>query len=287
MPIDGKTTLQMLESHQQEVVLEKLPRTMRNAVEVIVSWSIPYIWIDALCIIQDVTLDWHQESGDMALVYSHATATIAASVSDHCDGGFLSEPPLYYDDLAAIPGAFTLGELQDYMSSKTLQNTVPTNIDRWKSAFFKTPLFNRGWTLQERELSPRPIHFTTSRVIFECRVNIFRYELEIADLLPSIEPYSHRAYGILDSAEWQRRILDNLSSKILNFNSLTFDIKWYSIWQRTVGEYSRRKFKDPTDKLPAIAGLADAFERKVKPGYLAGLWKNNLVENLLDDNQSP
>jgi hypothetical protein len=167
------------------------------------------------------------------------------------------------------------------MSSKTLQNTAPTNIDRWRSAFFKTPLFNRGWTLQERELSPRLIHFTTSRVIFECRVNTFRYELEIAHLLPSIEPYSHRAYGILDSAEWQHRILDNLYSKTFNFNSLTFDIKWYSIWQRTVGEYSQRKFKDPTDKLPAIAGLADAFKRKVKSGYLAGLRKNNMAEDLL------
>jgi hypothetical protein len=91
MPVDGKTTSKTLESHQQEVVLEKLPRTMRDAVEVTVSWLIPYIWIDALCIIQDDTLDRNQESGDMALVYSHATATIAAAISDHCDGGSLSD----------------------------------------------------------------------------------------------------------------------------------------------------------------------------------------------------
>jgi hypothetical protein len=52
MPVDGKTSSKTLDSHQRGVVLAKLPRTLRDAIEVTVSWSIPYIWIDALCIIQ-------------------------------------------------------------------------------------------------------------------------------------------------------------------------------------------------------------------------------------------
>ena len=58
-------------------------------------------------------------------------------------------------------------------------------------------------------------------------------------------------------------------------------MNWNDIWQRTVGAYSRRRFTDSTDKLQAIAGLADSFERKVGSRYLAGLWMNNLVQDLL------
>jgi hypothetical protein len=59
MPVGGKTTSVTLESHQREVSLAKFPRTLRDAIEVTVSWSIPYIWIDAVCIIQGDTFDWH------------------------------------------------------------------------------------------------------------------------------------------------------------------------------------------------------------------------------------
>jgi hypothetical protein len=169
MPVGGKTTSTTLESRQREVALAKLPRTLRDAIEVTVSWSLPYIWIDALCIIQGDTFDWHQESGDMALVYSHATATIAAAVSDHCDGGFLLDSLSEHDRSAIF---------------------LPTPLDRlqgegWIREFFQTPLFNRGWTLQERELSTRVVYFTASQVIFECRSAISRYERKEAHQSPS------------------------------------------------------------------------------------------------------
>jgi len=152
MPVDGKTSSNTLDSHQREVVLTKLPRTLRDAIEVTVSWSRPYIWIDALCIIQGDALDWHQESGAMALVYSHATAMIAAAASDHCDGGFLLNS-LSEHDRSAISLPTPLDPLQG---------------EGWIPEFFQTPLFKRGWTLQERELSTRVVYFTTSQVIFEC-----------------------------------------------------------------------------------------------------------------------
>lgn len=38
-----------------------------------------YVWIDSLCIIQDSKKDWEKEAAQMALVYSNAYCTIAAS----------------------------------------------------------------------------------------------------------------------------------------------------------------------------------------------------------------
>jgi hypothetical protein len=100
-------------------------------------------------------------------------------------------------------------------------------------------------------------------------------------------PLDHRHTILLHPEEWQHRILDtDLNTELLQTRysgpkSLMYSLNWNNIWQRTVGSYSRRKFTDPTDKFQAIAGLADAFERKIESGYLAGLWMNNLGEDLL------
>jgi hypothetical protein len=128
----------------------------------------------------------------MALVYSHATAMIAAAASDHCDGGFLLDS-LSEHDRSAISLPTPLDPLQG---------------EGWIPEFFQTPLFKRGWTLQERELSTRVVYFTTSQVIFECRSATIRYERKEAYQSPSSMPLEYRHVVLLHPEEWQHRILD-------------------------------------------------------------------------------
>lgn len=52
-------------------------------------------------------------------------------------------------------------------------------------------------------------------------------------------------------------------------------------WQRVVESYSRRRLTFAKDKLPAIAGLANAVQRVVGCEYLAGLWRDNMLNGLL------
>jgi len=40
--------------------------------------GVKYIWIDALCILQDDKLDWEHEASMMASVYANAFVTVAA-----------------------------------------------------------------------------------------------------------------------------------------------------------------------------------------------------------------
>ncbi|PVH74898.1 hypothetical protein DL98DRAFT_658467 [Cadophora sp. DSE1049] len=86
------TLLATLEAHQREIVFEKLPKTLRDAIEVTKSLSFPFIWIDALCIIQDSRPDWEYELETMVKIYSCAFVTIAAGWADTCQGGFLQPP---------------------------------------------------------------------------------------------------------------------------------------------------------------------------------------------------
>jgi hypothetical protein len=48
-----------------------------------------------------------------------------------------------------------------------------------------------------------------------------------------------------------------------------------------IEEYSRRELTVETDKLPAIAGLAGTFQEATDGTYLAGLWKEDLINGLL------
>ena len=53
-------------------------------------------------------------------------------------------------------------------------------------------------------------------------------------------------------------------------------------WNSVLAEYTRRDLSDPNDKLVALGGVAEDFQRFWKDStYLAGLWRHNLLEDLL------
>lgn len=55
------------------------------------------------------------------------------------------------------------------------------------------------------------------------------------------------------------------------------DINWYDIVQ----EYTRRKITKDTDRLPALAGLAEQYRKTTGKRYLAGMWLEDMPVALL------
>jgi hypothetical protein len=277
MPESGRTMLSSLAVHQHEINAKKLPKTLQEALEVTRSLSIRYIWIDALCIIQDDEIDQEREIETMAQVYSCATLTIAAGVSSHCDGGFLVTKRSPSRILSMWFGSWP----------EELTRLLLTVSPAWTGPLFSNPLFKRGWTLQERELSVRVLHFTSTNVIFECREAVNRYEVRTAyDLYPDMPmDYSHLFAIAAEPGDWRHRMLDFEDSRKSPWRGRSMKriaiADWHVIWWRTVRDYSRRRFTDPSDMLPAIAGLADVIEKRLGWSYRAGLWMENLAFDLL------
>jgi len=54
-----------------------------------------------------------------------------------------------------------------------------------------------------------------------------------------------------------------------------------SHWYEITNQYTRRKLTFPSDRLPAIAGIAKKIHRKTGYLYVAGLWKEDLIAGLL------
>lgn len=63
--------------------------------------------------------------------------------------------------------------------------------------------------------------------------------------------------------------------------SANFEKALHKSWYRLLWLYGRRKLTKASDKLPAIAGLADIFSKRLNDEYVAGLWRSRLVEHLL------
>jgi hypothetical protein len=68
--LEGKTTLLNLSQRLLRFRLQEIPPTFKDAVEITRRLGIRYLWIDALCIIQDSPTDWAEESVKMAEIYS-------------------------------------------------------------------------------------------------------------------------------------------------------------------------------------------------------------------------
>ncbi|KAK4222339.1 heterokaryon incompatibility protein-domain-containing protein [Podospora fimiseda] len=74
--------------HMSGFSITQLPKVLQDAVNVTRTLSIRYIWIDALCILQDSAGDWDKESTQMAAIYGSAYLTIC-SLTASCHASFL------------------------------------------------------------------------------------------------------------------------------------------------------------------------------------------------------
>ncbi|KAB8226122.1 heterokaryon incompatibility protein-domain-containing protein [Aspergillus novoparasiticus] len=251
------TTRGNLSSRMKEIKLDDLPANFWDAVSITRRLGIRYLWIDALCIIQDSQDDWAQESVKMGHIYDGSYLTIAASASEDSNGGCYRGTGIRQDSL----GGGTLIEITNKLGdisreTSTLIFWAPNLSEddplREPAPLVGCPLSQRGWVFQERILSPRTIHFTNAQLVWECREV---YEME--DRLPFVTPH------------------DTLSLAMNREISLS-SIKhiWYN-WLIGSG-YSSRKFTMMEDRLIAIAGIARSLHERTGIPYIAGLWTKNL-----------
>jgi len=163
MPEEVKTKTTNIHARSQVGGLPPLLKTLSDAVAITRSLGIRYLWIDALCILQDSIDDWSTESVKMASVYEHAYCTIAAASSNDTTMGFRR--------MNSHPSS---------LKNKILLD-LPADIDDpfrricfgpTRTYWFELgqgPLQKRGWTMQEHHLSRRVIYYTATHILWECR----------------------------------------------------------------------------------------------------------------------
>lgn len=87
------TTSESLPHKLAEIDLDELSQTVKDAIFCTKRLGIKYLWVDALCIIQNSHDDQVYELANMRHVYEHSFIALVAASSDSATKGFLKDRP--------------------------------------------------------------------------------------------------------------------------------------------------------------------------------------------------
>ena len=77
----AKTVKSRIPGYENDIPLQLLPRTIYDALVVTQGIGLRYLWVDAMCIIQDDGDDTAEQIGQMYAVYRSAYVTISAATA--------------------------------------------------------------------------------------------------------------------------------------------------------------------------------------------------------------
>lgn len=249
------TTRSTLHLRERGIDWIDLPHTYQDAATVCIRLGIDYLWIDALCIVQDDKEDWADQCPQMAQIYRSAYITIAAASSVGCQESFLAAP-------RQSPIVIETETADGYPSSVYIRRRIRSGIHyNEKQATFEgsyltepgsygqvEPLEKRGWTLQEQDLASRRVVYVSGEVQWVCRT------MTRCECLPKRRGLGQDFAVTPESAHFR--------------------------WTETAHRLSTRRFTYEKDKLPALSGIASEVYHATQSKYLAGLWMNDIQRQL-------
>lgn len=259
-----KLTDSMIPSFQKAIPIDQLPKSFSDAIYITRRLGFRYLWIDALCISQDNAEDWAEEAPKMASYYGGSALMISASSAEDNSKGILHD--------RHVPISPMMGPNKKYCLRQRLL--------RWDWDISHSNLSTRGWAAQERMLAPRILHFTKRQLIWECSEG-FKFEASgIQETIvgsgqidynfskKKLQPYVTRAFEPPIDLGVEQAIREDVLERV-------------RIWQQCVDEYSSRRLTIPSDKFPALSGVAAIINHDAQMGqYLAGVWSNHIAAGL-------
>jgi hypothetical protein len=270
---------------EQGIPLHEFPPTLRDAVITTRSLGIPYLWIDAICILQDSAEDWHAEAPRMKDVYSNADLVIAATSSDDVNAGIFSRRPVAKS--VQLPWIFPIREpdkrnLQQEETYVNIRIDNSTPIDD-SMASLACRWGNRGWTMQEDFLATRLLLCTKHGVTWECLQHAEEEKGQHITLRAMGDPNGRDQRDFM-SRYWKRSMAALIKVEGNTGSRAISDEQWttpYSMWYITLKEFSIRRLTKVSDRIPAISGLAALVRDITEDEYCAGLWRSDLLRGLL------
>ena len=227
--------------------LSELPATFRDAILFTRLLRIRYLWIDALCIVQDDIGDWNRHAVLMHSIFGNAVLSLAALDSPDSNAGFLTTR----EDHSIV---FDIHDTTVGVRARLL----PTG-DAINCSILET----RAWCFQERLLPPAVLHFGRAQLYWEC------LGAEASESLYEFEMVNQSTHPL------QR----------LNTQQDPDSESWHKTWLGLVEQYSERLITRPGDRLPALRGLAEYVKRTIpksaRGSYTYGIWSEHAYAGLL------
>ncbi|KAI1353933.1 HET-domain-containing protein [Xylaria sp. FL0043] len=228
---------------------ERMPKTIEDAMEVTLALGYRYLWVDALCIIQDSPADLQIQLVQMNHIYGLAAVTIVARSSRSSDSGLpgVSTPRdwLGGENLTCkLSCGLQIGPWdvldRDYEKYEEMDGILAdTSCYMW-----------RGWTFQEQILSTRTLEFNHRRLVFWCGHSEPSVECGAAPIPEMRDPHHFRSSvrkyietgGLVPPGE---QVWDNMTRDML-----------ISRWNTIRENFVTRHFTFLSDRRNALLGTA-------------------------------
>jgi hypothetical protein len=257
------TTTETLGQYAARLPVSQLPRTIQDAIFCTRGLGIRYLWVDALCILQDSETDKARELSTMSETYQNAYITISAARSSDSKDGFLKER-----EFASAVRGWPI----PYLPFRCQGGEIGTvGLLQLSSTKLRDPISTRGWTLQEHMLSPRLLIYGTLEVYWSC----------FTKTLPEQETGDYRYTPDDSASRYARGLLLGAHRELHGSIPESDNDKKHPLdrWWEIVEEYSCRALTYPHDKLPALSAIAATFNDS-SDKYIAGLWSRWLLQLL-------
>ncbi|KAM0417359.1 hypothetical protein ACHAPT_012675 [Fusarium lateritium] len=216
-------------------VIRELPKALQQSINLVHGLGIRYIWIDALCIVQDSSHSWNLNARAMHLIYGNSTFTICAA-----DGMDATASLSALDD-GCEPGQTVVKYAEGVclMLHRPAETSIQTT--QWNK---------RAWTFQERLLSKRCLIFTAGKIFFQCR----------STGMPE-DVFSDRL-----GRGWS---LDLVQAPLQMLSQLKVRALWF--YAHCVALYTARDLYEPFDILAAFSGMCKLMEKTMRAPFVFGL----------------
>jgi hypothetical protein len=214
-----------------------LPDTISDVIQLVRQLGERYLWIDALCIVQDDPKDKGVQIGAMDLIYGSSAFTVFAAC-----GTSVRDP---------LPGirSGTRDPQQQVAKIQGFHLAVPLTF--LSEALTGSTWNQRGWTYQELMLSRRRIFFTAHQVHFECGADMW------CEGVVS-EPVGH---------PWTARYMFDYGAGAGSLTSAPLsrvNQAYLRDYMEIIRQYTQRKLTVESDILDAIGALFKALTKAYK-----------------------
>ncbi|KAF2127823.1 hypothetical protein P153DRAFT_387550 [Dothidotthia symphoricarpi CBS 119687] len=237
-----------LNDFKNGIQLTSLPKTIRDAIRVTRKLNLRYLWVDALCILQDDEEDKARECSKMDQIYQQAYITIAAARAEDCHDGFLDATESITDSLPRLPIVYPNGRQGKYQLLWLCTNGLEHEQDEICEL--------AGPYSQGMNLASTPFDWISDHK--PDRHWLAKMHQFLAGKAPITKGYFCFQFA----------------------PSFVHD-EMQALWEQMMQEYSKRKLSVMSDKLSALAGLASRFREFIQDDYLAGHWRRWLLPHLL------
>ncbi|KAI0514666.1 heterokaryon incompatibility protein-domain-containing protein [Xylaria bambusicola] len=247
-----------------ELTKQCLPQTISDAIQLVQLLGFRFLWVDALCIIQNDDGDKSEQIGNMSQVYGLAFLTIIAACGTNSMSGLAGLRPgtrsFEQREVVVIPpGTGSAG-----LSLLTTCESHQTGFWSPSGSDFELSAWNsRGWTLQELAMSRRCLIFTRHQALWSCGGGFFceesRFEHPLLDpdvknTAPFSMPIRFALYSVGNVLTTQR--INGTMSRFI-----TSSEQFWDKYNRLVQNFTFRQFSFNGDRYDGFRGIEDALHQ--------------------------